>query len=181
MLWKFVGKANVAFTIGDVWKRHSRIVITALSGSPPFAGFSLMAHKLFSVLGSGTKVVKWDELSQQLTLDILGTTVLGHDFDAIKNPDSPFARGYRQVMHALTEPPYVFLPFLDKYFPRREVEQEAQNLRKVFSQIIEYKRTHLADDLISHMIANPEFSDSELLDNVAVLFAAGHVCYFILF
>lgn len=178
MLWKFVGQANVAFTIGDVWRRHSRIVIKALSGSPPFADFSFMAHKLFTVLGGGTKTVKWDELSQNVTLDILGRTVLGHDFEAIENPDSPFAKGYRQVMHALTESPYVFLPFLDKYFPRRDVEREAQNLRKIFGQIIEYKRTHLADDLISHMIANPEFSDSELLDNVVVLFVAGHVSYF---
>ena len=59
------------------------------------------------------KSIQWDEMTHHLSLDILGITVLGYDFEAIEKPDSSFANGYRKVMHALSQPPYVFFPFLD--------------------------------------------------------------------
>lgn len=78
-------------------------------------------------------------------------------------------------MDALTAPPYIFLPFLDKYFPRKNIVKQVENLRTRFAQLIREKELKKNNDLISRMLENPEFNFTDVLDNVSVLFIAGHV------
>lgn len=53
-----------------------------------------------------------------------------------------------------------------------------ENLREHIAEVIEWKRSHLADDLLSALILAEDngdvLSDTELLDQVNVLFIAGH-------
>ena len=175
-MWRFVGRNNLAFTVGAEWRKHSKLVGTAFQRPPPISQFSSLSRTLFGTLGEGGEIVKWDDMAERVTLDILGTTLLGHNFEAITKPNSPFADGYSRVMHALMAPPYIFVPFLDKYFPRKEVVKEVNVLRTQFSDIIKDKAQKPGEDLISRMLEEPEFNNQDVLDNVSVLFVAGHVC-----
>ena len=175
-MWKFVGRSNVAFTVGDEWRKHSRVVQAAFQRPPPIAEFASVTRTVIALIQSqSSQPIAWDGVAQRLSLDVLGTTILGHDFNAVLNPNTPFADGYRQTMQALMAPPYVFLPFLDKYFPRKAILAEVRQLRDFFEDIVLRKRSQPGEDLISVMATNPEFSQQDILDNVSVLFVAGHV------
>lgn len=174
LLWRFVGTSNVAFTIGETWRKHSKVVNTALQGPPPIESFVRTSQELFTVLGKGG-TFKWNELAHGIALDILGDAVLGYRFKAVLQPNSPFVTGYRDMMESLTAPPYIFLPFLDKYFPRKHVIAQVDDFRSRFAQIIQEKEQKKSHDLISRMLENPDFKFSDVLDNVSVLFVAGHV------
>jgi len=119
-------------------------------------------------------VVGWDELLHRFTLDVVGRAVLGYDFRALDEPDTPFVNGYRASLASLTSPPYMFVPKLERIFPRRGVRAQMLALRDKFREIIEHKRIYPGDDLISHLIEDKELGTEELVDNVVVLFMAGH-------
>jgi cytochrome P450 len=177
LFWRFVGRHNVLFTEGEEWKLHAKSVHAALQRPPPFSDFAAVAQRLVAVIGDGTQSIKWDEMAQRVTLEVLGATILGYDFEAIKNPDSPFVNGYTRVVHALTQPAYMFVPLLEKVWPRREVESEMKKLRSFFSEVLQHKRKSSGDDVISAMLQEPAFTETDFLDNMVVLFIAGHVSF----
>jgi len=100
---------------------------------------------------------------------------MGYQFNAILAPDSPFVKEYREINEALIAPPYIFLPFLDKYFPRNHVVEGVKYLRGKFAEIIEAKREKRGEDVISRMLDDASLDSREVLDNVSILFIAGHV------
>jgi len=92
----------------------------------------------------------------------------------LDDPDTPFVNGYRASLDALTSPAYVFVPKLEKALPRHAVKRQMLELRHKFRQIIEYKRIHPGDDLISRLSEDKELGTEEMVDNVVVMFIAGH-------
>ncbi|KAK7463556.1 hypothetical protein VKT23_006903 [Stygiomarasmius scandens] len=177
LFWRFVGKHNILFTDGEEWKMHAKSVHAALQRPAPIAEFSAIAKRLVNSIKSHsgtTKCVAWDQMAQRVTLDVLGSTILGYDFRAMEDPNSPFVNGYTKVVHSLTEPLYMFFPILDKYFPRRVVEKEMQALREFFQRVLDQKRKNIGDDVISAMLQEPDMKDVDLIDNMVVLFIAGH-------
>lgn len=174
LLWKFTGSQNIFLTEGEQWKRHSKVVRAALHSSPPIATFTSLAYKLFHKIGDGG-LVKWSDYTHRFTLDAVGVTVLGYDFDALDHPHSPFVEGYHRVMSAIAKPAYIFIPSLEKWIPRKSVEKDIENLRQEFYKIVEFKRENSGNDMITSMLQEPEFTDVEHLDNVVVLFMGGHV------
>ncbi|KXN87718.1 Cytochrome P450 4F12 [Leucoagaricus sp. SymC.cos] len=175
LLWKFVGRSNLAFTIGDEWRKHSRAITSIFSRPLPIQDFVAVAQRLLiAIERDANKTVAWDQLAKRVTIDILGTTVLGSDTQAIDFPESSIITTYNRCMTGLTAPPYIFLPFLDKYFPRRSLVNDTEYLRGLFSNLIKEKKTNPGNDLISLMLAEPSFSEQDVLDNVSVFFVAGH-------
>jgi len=190
LLWRFVGKKNLAFTIGEEWKKHSRVITHAFQGSPPISQFvkvfkRLQSHFPVSSDSKDGTTVLWDKWTEQIALDVLGKAVLGHDFEAISNPSSPVLKNYRYVMEHITEPPYIFIPILDRLFPRKELVQSVDFIRERYQDIISEKVAALEkgekggvgqekEGVIDRMISNPEFGREDVLDNVSVLFIAGH-------
>lgn len=188
LFWQFTGRSNIFFTEGEDWKRHSRQLKQALQGQVPMSEFVRLSKKTLQKIDEhkrmpGTRsnsdhsegvVVRWDELLHRFTLDVVGVTVLGYDFQALDDPDTPFVNGYRASLDALTSPAYVFIPKLEKALPRHAVRKQMFGLRAKFREIIEYKRNHPGDDLISHLTEDRELGTEEMVDNVVVLFIAGH-------
>ena len=109
LLWRFVGYSNIILSNGEAWKRHSRIVRSALNRNVPLEGFATLARKLFRVMGDGGRK-KWDDLTMRFTLDAVGTTALGHDFNAIQDAESPFVLQYNHVMESIANPAYLVFP-----------------------------------------------------------------------
>ena len=62
LLWRFVGRTNVVLTNGEIWKRHSRVVKSALDRNLPIAQFVALGKKLFKIMGSGG-LLRWDNLT----------------------------------------------------------------------------------------------------------------------
>jgi len=174
LFWKFVGSKNILFASGEEWELHARVVHPALQGPPPISDFASVTHSLLKHISTSKGRIDWTELSQRVTLDVLGKTVLGYDFNAIQDPHSPFVDGYNRVMAGLMAPLYMFLPMLDRYFPRKRMNAEMLGLRAFFQDIIQHKKKEPGEDVISSMLVDTKLGEEDLLDTMVVLFIAGH-------
>jgi len=164
---------------GDRWKKHSRVVRNALNLSVPVNQFTTLAKNLFDVINppseeSDTYTVNFSELAQRFALDAVGSSVLGHDFDAIRI-ESSFVKEYNGIMHDIANPLYLIMPFLEKVFPRKGVIKRMENLVNNFKMLLREKRSDPGDDMMTLMLKEPTMSEEELRDNMVVLFIAGHV------
>jgi cytochrome P450 len=126
--------------------------------------------------GGGKGVVPWDELAQQFTLDAVGRTVLGYDFHALAGGSS-FVQEYNVVMRDAADPLYIVLPFLDRWFPRKEVIRRMEALVTKFQGLLEEKKAAPGEDIMTFMLGREDMQEVELRDNMVVLFIAGHVSY----
>ncbi|KAH8822870.1 cytochrome P450 [Flagelloscypha sp. PMI_526] len=150
--------SNVLLSNGEQWKRQSKLINAAFDVNLPVEQFVLLARKVCQVIGAGEKTVQWDDLSQRFALDAIGSTALGHDFRAI-DTNSPFVADYNSVMHDIANPLYLISPFLEKLLPRR--------IRK--------KQDDAGgNDILSYLISDSTISETELRDNMVLLFIAGH-------
>ncbi|PFH47753.1 hypothetical protein AMATHDRAFT_6456 [Amanita thiersii Skay4041] len=173
LLWRFIGNQNVLMRNGDAWKKHSTLINDAFNNTLPIEQFAALAEKAFRVIGNGESVVQWDNLAQRFALDAVGSTVLGHDFNALST-DSSLATDYNTVMHSIANPLYLIFPPLEHIIPRRSLVAKMDNVVKELTNMLNLKRESPGNDIMSFMLRDPEMSDEELRDNMVVLFIAGH-------
>ncbi|KDR84662.1 hypothetical protein GALMADRAFT_133908 [Galerina marginata CBS 339.88] len=173
LLWRFVGKTNIILSNGDSWKRHSHVVKSALSRNLPISEFVSLGKMLFKKMADGG-LIKWDDYTMRFTLDAVGSTALGHNFRAIEDDHSPFVRQYNEVMDGIASPLYIVFPKLEKWFPRREVIKNIDNLVAKFQNILEHKKENKGNDMLTYMLEEPGMTDEEYRDNMVVFFIAGH-------
>ena len=173
LLWRFVGYSNIILSNGEAWKRHSRIVRSALNRNVPLEGFATLARKLFRVMGDGGRK-KWDDLTMRFTLDAVGTTALGHDFNAIQDAESPFVLQYNHVMESIANPAYLVFPTLEKIVPRVKTIEAIDKLVSSFQGLLQGKKENKGNDMLTYMLEEPGMSDTEYRDNMVVFFIAGH-------
>ncbi|KAJ6490472.1 cytochrome P450 [Mycena vulgaris] len=173
LLWRFVGYSNIILSNGEPWKRHSRVVKTALNRNVPIGEFASLAKRLFTQMGKGG-LLHWDNLTMRYTLDAVGTTAIGHDFDAIANDNSPFVSKYNHVMDSIASPAYLVAPKLEKIFPRLKTIKAIDELVALFQGILSYKKENPGNDMLTYMLEDKDMTDSEYRDNMVVFFIAGH-------
>ncbi|KAJ7824618.1 cytochrome P450 [Mycena olivaceomarginata] len=173
LLWRFVGYENIILSNGEAWKRHSRVVKTALNRNVPIGEFASLAKKLFVQMGKGGSL-HWDDLTMRYTLDAVGTTAIGHDFDAIANGNSPFVHRYNHVMESIASAPYLIAPKLEKIFPRVKTIKAIDELVASFQTILTYKKENPGNDMLTYMMEDKDMTDVEYRDNMVVFFIAGH-------
>lgn len=179
LLWRFIGGSNILMTNGDRWKKHSRVIRDAFNLSIPVDQFTQLSKNLFDVINppsdkNDTHTVDFADLAQRFALDAVGSSVLGHDFDAI-HTESLFVKEYNGIMRDIANPFYLLMPFLEKVFPRRKVIKRMDDLVDKFQMLLQAKRTDPGDDMMTFMLKEPTMSEDELRDNMVVLFIAGHV------
>ncbi|KAH7887199.1 cytochrome P450 [Phlebopus sp. FC_14] len=180
MLRRFVGTSNFLQMNGDEWKKRSIHLQKAFAQPLPIDLFVSLARNTFKVIeaaessNSATNfTVRWSDVAQNFALDAVGASIIGHHFDALR-VRSPFVGDYNQMMHDVANPLYVAFPVLDRLFPRREVVAGANRLRQSLHQLIDAKRSAPAKDVMSFLLQDSEMSPAHLVDNVALLFVAGH-------
>ncbi|OBZ71766.1 hypothetical protein A0H81_08234 [Grifola frondosa] len=187
LLWRLIGHDSVPTVNGAQWKRLSKLVRDALERNLPIDQFSFLARRMFQQMGEGG-VFRWDDLAVRYTLDVIGTSTLGHDFDALRNPESPLVKRYSEVMEMISNPMYLVLPILERLFPRTKTIQAIDELAEVFQDILKLKRQSPGNDVMTYMLENTETTDEELRSNMVALFIAGHdssagalssLCYFL--
>ncbi|KAG1866682.1 cytochrome P450 [Suillus subluteus] len=178
LLWRFIGGSNILMANGDRWKKHSRVIHDAFNLSIPVDQFIYLSKNLFDAINppseeNDTHTVDFAELAQRFALDAVGSSVLGHDFDAIRT-ESLFVKEYNGIMQDIANPLYLIMPFLEKVFPRKEVIKRMDNLVDKFKMLLQAKRNDPGDDMMTFMLKDPTMSEEELRDNMVVLFIAGH-------
>ncbi|KAI8577683.1 hypothetical protein K450DRAFT_282458 [Umbelopsis ramanniana AG] len=197
---KYIGAGNIVTSNGDVWKKHRMIANPAFHRSMPVKLFGKLCEKMmvrFEKEGQGLENVDVPNLLQRFTLDVIGLAAFGYDFEALDSPVNHKVQTYNAINHGTRDPLYFFLPFLERNFlwalpKRRELHRKMDDMNAIFYSIIEHKRISLAStkdktedaekDLLTLMLeANEEatdakhrLSDSELRDDLAVFFLAGH-------
>ena len=174
LFWQFLGRENIFFTEGDQWRKHSRIFKAAMQRTMPIEHFIATSRRLLALLGDGGKV-NWSDLTHRFTLDVVGATVLGYDFAALDHPHGSFVAQYHEVMTAISDPLYIFLPMLEWLIPRHEVRRKIDNLLEKFGQLLAKKQKDPGNDVITYMWEEPDMTETEMRDSVVVTFIAGHV------
>ncbi|KAH7919063.1 cytochrome P450 [Leucogyrophana mollusca] len=180
MIFRFVGRANVGAANGEQWKKQSPILRQAFSIAPPIGLFVSLARNVFQVLeasatshNSHTRTVRWSDLGQRYALDAVGSSILGANYDAIRT-ESLFVSNYNAFMRDVAQPVYLMFPTLERILPRKAVSMRMDNLVKILVERLETKRSEPGEDLMTSLVNHPDMSPTELRDNMAALFIAGH-------
>ncbi|EJF58701.1 cytochrome P450 [Dichomitus squalens LYAD-421 SS1] len=173
LLWRLTGRQNVFTAEGEMWRRHAKIVHDALHRTTPIEQFASLARSMFEMMGTGGRI-RWNDYTHRFTLDAVGTTVIGHDFKALLKPDGPFVQKYHEVMKAISSPPYIFIPSLERWLPRTKVRALVDDLVEDFRLLLAQKRDDPGNDMITYMFEDPEMTETEFRDNVIVTFMGGH-------
>ncbi|KAI4139368.1 MAG: hypothetical protein L6R39_006324 [Caloplaca ligustica] len=133
------------------------------------------------------QVADW---SSRATLDIIGSAGMGHDFGAIKDPNTELSATYRKVFspskqaQVLAMLSFIFPPWIIRSIPvarNQEIPAAAQTIRKICRQLIEDKKrkTNSKDkesgvDIISVALSSGGFTEENLVDQMMTFLAAGH-------
>ena len=178
LLWRFIGVSNILMTNGEIWRKHSTIIRDGFNLRIPMDTFIHLSKGLFSIIGDKPDTtVCFSDLAQRFALDAVGSTVLGHDFNAL-HEDPHIVVEYNGVMSAIANPLYLIMPWMEKVFPRKAVLKRMDNLVERFTEMLKAKRNDPGDDVMTYMLKDPEMTDEHHRDNMVVLFIAGHVSFF---
>ncbi|KAG7442313.1 cytochrome P450 [Guyanagaster necrorhizus] len=172
LLWRFVGSASLLMSNGKQWQKQSVLINDAFSTKIPVQAFTSLAHNLSAIAGK-CRTVQWDKYAQRFALDAVGSTVLGHNFDAIET-DNPFVQEYNAVMAAIADPIYLIFPWMERTFPRKKLIRRIDTLVERFMRLLTDKKNNPGDDMMTFMLKDPAMSHKELRDNMIVLFIGGH-------
>ncbi|KAH8553809.1 cytochrome P450 [Umbelopsis sp. PMI_123] len=162
---KFAGLHNIVVLNDDVWKKHRMIANPAFHRSMPVTMFGRLNEKKmlqFEKEGDGLDKVDIPMFLQRFTLDVIGLAAFGYDFEARHNLDNEKVNTYNDIMDGITQPIYIFFPILEKYFlwamPGRRAE--------LLTLMLEANEDSDDDKY--------RLTNSELQDDLAILFLAGH-------
>lgn len=191
LYWRFLGWSNIIVVGNASWREHAKPIRNAISRSVSMyiPQFVALSQKLVGILcdadskardssydcAEGVYRVCWSDFARRFSLDAIGTTALGYDFDALGHPDSPFVAQYHRLMHDIANPLYVFLPGLEKMLPRKRVVRDIDELVDAFMGILRKKEMTPGNDIISYILEDPDMTTQERKDNMVVMFVAGHV------
>jgi cytochrome P450 len=169
----FLSGPNVVFSNGDMWKRHSASVKAAFDREIPVHRFVTLSHELFERMGDGG-LHRFSDLVQRYTLDVVGTALLGHNFQALQASEDSFVDHFNRVMSRIATPTRLIFPFLDDWFPRHAVIEDVNALNARYDGLLQLKRQDLGLDLLSYLLEDSTLTNEEMRSNLAILFSAGH-------
>ncbi|KAH8555197.1 cytochrome P450 [Umbelopsis sp. PMI_123] len=193
LLNRFIGSESIVASNGS-------IANPAFHRSMPVKLFGRLCEKMmlrFEKEGDGLDNVDVPMFLQRFTLDVIGLAAFDYDFEALDTPANEKVDNYNHIMDGIVKPIYIFMPTLEKRFlwalpKRRELHRKMDEMNKLFYSVIEQKRHTLASkkdsvedaekDLLTLMLeaseesteAQRRLSDTELRDNLAIFFLAGH-------
>ncbi|CAG8739866.1 7158_t:CDS:10, partial [Gigaspora rosea] len=173
---------NVAFSNGDVWKRHRRVCNSAFK-SLPLHLFAETGLKMINILETiDNKPVEIKNFMQRYAFDVLGKVAFGFDFNSIGNPNSVYITAFDEVQKTIFNPLSLIFPIDRVPIIRQQRLKKVNKLNNIFNEIINEKYKALAagksqGDLLENMLNacdNQMLSDSELRYNLALFMLAGH-------
>ncbi|RUO96571.1 cytochrome P450 [Jimgerdemannia flammicorona] len=205
---RFLGGDTILFSNGEAhpdvsdqlfvhqtWKRYRMFSNRAFNPAVDTKYFGYFAIKMFAEIQRNGSLVEFRNLSQRITLDVMGKYMFGTDFQALDDQFSKYAEAYNHIVDSASDPLFIIFPFLEKMtylFPKCAVVHKAlDDMDELFYGIIERKRVEHRDpnyrsredkskDILDLMMEaedsenGTQLSPQELRDNMAIFFIAGH-------
>jgi cytochrome P450 len=188
---------------GDEHKRQRKLLMPAFSYRHIKDLYPTFWSKSREVTEAMTAAVKKDPTSEKdnssvleigswasrVTLDIIGVAGMGHDFNAIQNPESELNTCYRAIFTPNRSAQLLgllglFLPsFVLTNLPikrNHEIESARKLIRKVCQELIDQKRSIMekgqssGKDILAVALESGGFSDEDLINQLMTFLAAGH-------
>lgn len=135
-------------------------------------------------------IVEISGWAKRVTLDIIGVAGMGHDFDAIDNPDTKINVTYRNVFSPSRQQRVMALLglFLPQWFLRalpvahnNRIEESSHTIKEVCRELIRKKREKLDQkekrvdaDILSIALESGAFTEEDLVNQMMTFLAAGH-------
>ncbi|ORY96302.1 cytochrome P450 [Syncephalastrum racemosum] len=198
LISRFVFGPNIVVLNGAAWKKHRQIANPAFQRAMPVRLFAELSHTMFKVMDREVESgpVEIHDVLVRWTLQVLGLSMFGFDFDALENEGSTWVKRYNNINRSLFDMKYIFFPFLDRYClsmlpKRRAVHDELTQFLQFLESIIDQKRAALEKgtkdasvpdserDLLELMLESEQttrgkLTNEELLSDLCVFFMAGH-------
>ncbi|KAI7903596.1 cytochrome P450 [Cokeromyces recurvatus] len=192
---QFLGTSNVAISNGEAWKNQRKIMNPAFHRAMPVEVFASIMPDLFKLIDQDSDNVPITNYMKSFTLDALGLSVFGFNFQSLKGDPEGWTKIYNLVVANLFSPwVNIFgkIDFLMKYVSstRRKGIKATNTFNKMLENLAENRRQEIRNgkrvnipenekDLLTLMIEaeiqnNLEFSIKELRQNLALFFLAGH-------
>lgn len=161
ILGRYLGPSNILTSSGHDWKKHRKIANPAFHRSMPVELFGRMSHKLFRVMDEMDNTsVDIVDLTERLTLDIIGLAGFDFDFGAVSG-HSEWVRKYNRFSKDLFNPTFLAFPWIDRYFRwlfphRKQVHKDLSDFLDMMATMIDAKRLAIAQGK-----KNPVLKDNE--------------------
>ncbi|CAO0796784.1 unnamed protein product [Mucor circinelloides] len=142
---QFLGKQNVASSNGEKWKKQRKIMNPAFLRASPVKTFSNVVHNLISVIESESDAVPIANRMKAFTLDALGLSAFGFDFQSLKGDPEGWTETYNIVITSLFNP-YVNIfakvDFLMKYISpeRRRINRATARFNNMLQSLADKRR-----------------------------------------
>ncbi|GAN02482.1 cytochrome P450 [Mucor ambiguus] len=190
-----LGKENVAVSNGDVWRKQRKIMNPAFHRSRPIKTFGSVMPFLFSVIDENPDKVMISKQIKGFTLDALGLSVFGFDFQSLRGDPQNWADTYHTVMSNIFNPLSSLLirfSFIWRLVSTKfvQIEKATDRLLSMMENLADEKRRQilngemekLADqekDLLTMMIEadieeGTKTTTTQLRQNIAFFLFAGH-------
>lgn len=139
---------------------------------------------------SDEAILEIQEWAGRATLDIIGLTGMGRDFNAIKDPNNELSQIYRKIF--APTPDAQLLQFFTLFLPQwatirlpikrnYEIQHALVVIRNLARDLIRSKKERMErgeksddHDILSTAIESGIFSEENLIDQVMTFLAAGH-------
>lgn len=187
---RFLGKVHVAGAEGDDWKRQRGVLNKSFINLDKY--ISIFEEKTSEVL----KLIKDQDIddmlqfAQRMTIDVLGKTLLGYEFGALKGTLNPVLESYNYLFKNLVSDTGIALQMLTSnmsFLPWNKVFKEhLDRLDSTKKVLIENSKERMMKSgpqetlsMLDMMVAEnlnskEEFTDEEVWDNISSFFFAGH-------
>ncbi|KAJ9085992.1 hypothetical protein DSO57_1008780 [Entomophthora muscae] len=190
---KFMG-VNLVFSNGEVWKRQRKAV------NPLFkrqTNIQVLSEVVITFLGvvekQKCKSIDMNKYTQRITMDALGRSIMGTDFNSVEKENVPFIDCYNKSVTHSGDPLYLIFSSLDRRSNpfRRPLFNTLDELEGHFNKILNAKRKLLQfgdreaiandpkTDLLTMMLIACEdeendFNEKDIRDNCMIFLLAGH-------
>eukprot|EP01130_Rhizamoeba_saxonica_P004116 TRINITY_DN1696_c0_g1_i1.p1 TRINITY_DN1696_c0_g1~~TRINITY_DN1696_c0_g1_i1.p1 ORF type:complete len:404 (+),score=61.99 TRINITY_DN1696_c0_g1_i1:378-1589(+) len=179
---------NIASSSGDIWRSQRTVLAPAFHGKCMQNYFDIILQKVDDVsnvvdnLMDANGFVNVVELSQKLTIDILGSTIFGFDFNELNGENSELFDSYKITREdMINTSPLYYIPNLDRILGRNKPGKNASiRLNQIFYNILSattMENIHEKVDIVSKMVQghiSGKISIEEILANMFTLILAGH-------
>ena len=185
---------SIFTTNGEVWKKQRELLRPSFEQARITKVFGLMSDAVSDLMAKfraypDKAVIEVDELMTFVTADVIFRTIMSQKLDEAKGKQvlEAFVTFQEETIHTAIKKMFCIPKWLVNLFGERKRVKAGEIIRKVLSDIIKprYDSFHKGEigeyqDILSSLLAVIEvesgkpFSFEEILDQVAMLFLAGH-------
>ncbi|THC94055.1 hypothetical protein EYZ11_006464 [Aspergillus tanneri] len=192
---------GLVLTDGDEHKHQRKMLLPSFSSKNIRALYPVFWSKaqevtaaltaVNSTLADGEEGVEIGEWASRAALDVITLAALGLDFGAIRDPNTPLNRAYRQVFEPTRL--FQFFSLLKLVIPawvvrripiqqNREIMRAVDRVRETCRQLVHAQREEIArkdtsrTDLLSHILrrSGAALDEAAAVDQMMTFLAAGH-------